>query len=522
MNRIVAPYFVIYFVVMTVFAVIVPWQQADWALYAWMNKDRDVQLSNEVTIVDVSYDQDRARFRSRVCGLLSALVTEDRSLPKAIALDIQIENEPAGLAEFERCVTATQSKGVKVYAAANPLDLSGNVTPQFLERHASKLYREVLDGFGHTRFDHLYGVAKYDPYLRLSENVSIPALPIKISEDLLGRPIRAGDHSIVLYLGNRADAERHTLVFVDGRVEGACSTANRKISDCLRGKIIVVGSLAADVTALQSRAGPELLAWALSERLLPSDLASPKPLTNAWLLIGLALGFSALTLWILGVILKHLPPMRGRLWLLIVMAAALAIGLLCLLVIGLSAFNVVYAQVTLIAIGIAATAVLSLAFLRKRALITDLNKGAPTVEEIYDIFISYSRTPENTRWVTQSVYEPLSRLTKADGSPVRIFFDQKSLRIGFYWFTELARAIYGSRLFVPVYSTDYFDKPFCKFEIEQAFIKEASQRGFVLPLSRGNKSIPQQYGHVQFLDADSNPGYVEELTRAVVQKLAPG
>ncbi len=399
------------------------------------------------------------------------------------------------------------------------MDLSGNLTTGFLERHASRLYREVLDGFGHTRFDHLYGVAKYDPYLRLNESVSIPALPIKIAEDLFGRPISVDNTAIVLYLGYRADAELHGLAFKDGRLEGACVTGNGTLSDCLRGKIIIVGSLAADVTAMQSRAGPELLAWALSERVLPADLASPKPLTNAWLLIGLALGHSALTLWILGVILKQMPPMRGRLWLLICLAGALAIAVLCLLVVGLRALNVVYAQVTLVTIGIVATSVLSLAFLRKRALVTDLNNGAPTVEETYDIFISYSRTPENARWVTRNVYEPLSALTKADGSPVRIFFDQNSLRIGVYWFTELTRAIYGSRLFVPVYSTDYFDKPFCKFEIEQAFIKEATQRGFVLPLSRGTTSVPKQYGHVQFLDIDSKAGYIEELSQVVKMRL---
>lgn len=517
MNRIAAPYFVGYLAAMIAFALIVPWQQLDWAVYASMHRAQQVAMSNEVTLVDVPYDQDRERYRTRICQLLSTLTQAERALPKAIALDIQIENEPAGLSMLEGCVAAAQAAGVKVYAAVNPLDLSGNVTPQFLESHAAKLYREVLDGFGHTRFEHLYGVAKYDPYLHLDANLSIPALPIKIAEDLVGRPISTDTTPIVLYVGTQADARHRTLKFIDTGLQGECATDGA--TDCLRGKLIIVGSLDKDISALHARPGPELLAWALSERLLPADLAAPKPLTNAWLLIGMTFGFSALTLWLLGVILKQVPPMRTRLEVLIAAAAVLSIGLLYLLIVTLRSLNIVYAQVTLIAVGNIITAALSLAFLRKRALTRDLIDDLPTVETTYDIFISYSRTPENAQWVAQHVYQPLSRMTKADGSPLRIFFDQKSLRIGVYWFTELGRGIYGSRVFIAVYSADYFSKPFCKFELEQAFIKEATRSGFVLPLSRGKQSVPQQYAHVQFLDAEANSGYIEELTRAVAARL---
>lgn len=528
MTRIVAPYVGGYFLIMGLILFAVSWQNVDWTVMGLMTSGYDARLSPDIVIADVPYDADREIYRTRICRVLRALGSTDRALPKAIALDIHIENEPAGLTKLEECIRDIQEKDVRVYAAIDPRDL-GNFMQDYLDRHAA-LYDELLDGMGHTRFDVLRGIAKYDPYLRLGDN-SIPALPITIAEQHFARPADASAKPIVLHLGKQADVAGQTLALSGAEnmsLQDACSDLttgqlNRASKDCTRNKIVIVGSQAKDIIEpLEPRSGPQLLAWALSERILPADLASPKLLASPTLLLSFTLLFSTATFLVLGVLMRRSPPVPGILWLLGCAAAAACIIAFGLIVAALRLLDYVYAQVTVVVAAILVTAFLSCAFVRRRALITDVSNGAPAAAEFYDIFISYSRTPENLSWVRDHLYEPLTHKTRSDGSSLRIFFDQRSLRIGVYWYTELTRALHGSRLFLSVYSSDYFDKPFCKFEVERAFIKDASRPGFVLPIARGQVNVPPQYSHVQFANVDAQPDYFESLYKVINERLAAG
>lgn len=510
MKRVIAPYLGVWIGLMAVITWLTPWRDADWALHAWMSQGQPVRLSPDVYLLELDYDTDRAHYRASVCQALRRLASHPPDVPRAVALDIQFENEPSGLLELERCIEEVQRAGLRIYAAINPLDSSGNVTPDFMQRHASRLYREVLDGFGHTRFDHLFGAAKYDPYLALNSTLSVPALPIKLAEDLFGRPVMRTDEPIMLATGVMPDTQR--LALKSGTLQGACT------GSCLRGKLLLVGSPAADVSPLGRRAGPELLAWALSERILPADLAVARPLTHLGLLAVLVVVFTALTLWFAGWLLRRASLRMGE-GMVVLTALAVALALLALLVAGMRALDLSYARVSLVVAAILLTAAVSLAFVRKRALVTELT-GTPTEDgDRYDVFISYSRTADNAQWVRREIYESLCKMTTPEGRPLRLFFDIASLSIGVYWYSRLTRAIAGSRMFVAIYSEDYFDKPFCRFEVERAFIREAIEPGFVLPVARAVQHIPQQYAHVQALDAATDPNFVEALKRAIDERL---
>ena len=46
----------------------------------------------------------------------------------------------------------------------------------------------------------------------------------------------------------------------------------------------------------------------------------------------------------------------------------------------------------------------------------------------YDVFVSYAhQPPANTAWVKQHVHAPVLAATHADGTPLKVFFDEGSI-----------------------------------------------------------------------------------------------
>ena len=225
----------------------------------------------------------------------------------------------------------------------------------------------------------------------------------------------------------------------------------------------MVGSLDKDQTDFRKLSGPEILAYAISERILPSDSAArPNVLASPTLLLALVVGFAALAVTLFWLLFRKWARFRSRLWLLALLSMGACMLGLALWVSGLSRLNYAYPQVTLVGIGILVSTGLSWFYTRRglelKLITPPTDKPEPSAQELpeYDVFISYARTPKNLAWVKANVYEPLLKLQKADGSAFRVFFDQRSIEPGEDWFAKLALAIEGSRFFLPVYTADYF------------------------------------------------------------------
>ena len=160
--------------------------------------------------------------------------------------------------------------------------------------------------------------------------------------------------------------------------------------------------------------------------------------------------------------------------------------------------------------------------LRERALQEDVSTGAQApLADVYDIFLSYSRTPkENAAWVAENLYVPLSKQL-IDGRPLRVFFDQTSIRVGSAWYFKLAESIQGSRCFVAVYSDEYFQKDFCKFEMGKAAVRLIKDRHFaVVPIMRGDVKVPPAFEHIQSLPATTPAEMVAQIVAALPAKVA--
>jgi hypothetical protein len=206
---------------------------------------------------------------------------------------------------------------------------------------------------------------------------------------------------------------------------------------------------------------------------------------------------------------------RARTWW--ASCAAVLFSLVCLIILVavIYALGHLYTQVTLVFIAvIVAVAIACFAVFHEELLASlqaDLESGKLQAAESYDVFISYSRDSGNAKWVEEQVFKPLCAARRVDGTPLNIFFDTRSIRVGDFWYRRLALAIAGSRYFVAVYSDDYFKKAFCLHELTLALARSAQKPDFVLPLLRTSNPVPPGFDHIQHIDVRQKPDFIEEL-----------
>jgi TIR domain len=329
-------------------------------------------------------------------------------------------------------------------------------------------------------------------------------LPLIVSID----PARIGamPASIVVPLGDDASfgAQIHRI--------RADPLAPPMIPAAPNAQYVVIGSLIEDSDNVMARPGPLLLAWALSDLLAGRSSAAPVPLNRplASLLLGL---MGALASW--SVFAATFAGMRSKVsapnWTLLAVAICL---LSCLIGLGL----LILIQFLVVASGrvaplawptacVLAASLLAMAsgvrWINDTRSRLNLERGAEEQAIAYDVFISYAHDPiENREWVRRHVAAPLSGLRHADGRPIRIFFDERSIEAGRQWKREIELALLGTCCFIPIYSERYFDRPYCREEIELADQLRIEGRLDFVPIARVTTGIPERYlRKVQYLDA---------------------
>ena len=496
------------------------WREADWQVFGWLNKANAPIWPAQWVIVDVPYEDstdDPTLFREKIAAVLSELA--DRERPRLVVLDVYFSSDSRGLKLLDAALLKLRAARVPAYAAINPLDQSGNLTAKFMDAHAASIYQTRLDGFGHTQFEFGGHTLKFDPYLSLSSSLAVPALAVVVAEQQFGRPIVAGNAPLIVNVGSPAIVANNTVRAVRRSSGGFEFASPLGIVD-LSGKNVLIGSLSKDRSPYAGRSGPELLAWALIERTASADaLSSQRPLTSNWMLLALVIAVPALSV----VAFSRLRRLRlsGRIALSLPPLGAVLVGfvLINFWVAVAYALGYIYPRVTLVAVGVMVATLLMWFHTRQQALrralemqVSDDHSG---ITATYDVFISYSRTPENALWVTQNVYQPLHNFRGVDGRPLRVFFDTENIKTGASWYATLVEAINNSRYFIAIYSGDYFDKGFCRFEMERAAIKRVHQSDFIIPILREPVTVPSEYDHIQFDDARTNPAFMATILAQV-------
>ncbi|MCW5665245.1 MAG: toll/interleukin-1 receptor domain-containing protein [Piscinibacter sp.] len=503
----------------------------DWRLFAALDGRRPPWPA-EFHLVDVPWDLNPAgieTFRHDLTRALQALAALDTP-PRAVVLDLSISALPLGLtADLETALDKLRERGTPVFAG---VDLRHPVTGEpdaaYLQRHAKTQVYDRLVGFGHTEYKVVGRAVWYEPciVLRGGDPGAAPpcegALAVSVAESLVKRPHerKAGQRPIVVNLqGERAPAEKRWVVdeAAGGTLRHPVSAAGPAASQALRHTVVVVGNLQHDrIGMLGDRPGTEVVALTVADQIVP--VAPLRLLTHWSALLAFTAFFSLAGVLCFSTLRRRVPALRLNLsaaWALAVLAMLAA---LVLVVVGLRhVADLVYPQVSFVALAtfyaVSLSAHRAHMRLRARAMQEDVTGGTTGgAVEAYDVFISYSRTPqENAAWVAANLAEPLAR-RQVDGRPLRVFFDQTSIRVGTSWYFKLAEAIQGSRCFVAVYTDEYFRKDFCRFEMGKAAVRLVRDGQFVVvPIVRGEVKVPAAFEHIQTLPAGDPARMVEQI-----------
>ena len=513
-----------------------PLEGLDWKVFSALN-NQPASWPPNFEVLDVAWDNNPATieaFRGDLTRALRALAALPTP-PGVVVLDISISALPIGLDELGAAVSALRARKTQVFAAvALHNSLTGEVDPDFLRLHAGPQVYDKLSGYGHTELNVKGRVVWYLPCLPLGAAQPgaavdcVPALAVRVAEVVRGHPEDRSPQQrpivVDIGTGEQLAAHRWTFQHDSGAIVGRSAPDGGDLAYA----VVIIGNLEHDrIGFLGDRAGTEVVAWTLADQIASDGAARLKLLTNpAWLLSFTAL-FSVLTLVTFSNLRRRVAALRLNLMAVWTIALVLVLAMLALTVLGLRhALGAVYPQVTFVALAVVYAVSLAAhrarMSLRERALQEDVSTGAQApLADVYDIFLSYSRTPkENAAWVAENLYVPLSKQL-IDGRPLRVFFDQTSIRVGSAWYFKLAESIQGSRCFVAVYSDEYFQKDFCKFEMGKAAVRLIKDRHFaVVPIMRGDVKVPPAFEHIQSLPATTPAEMVAQIVAALPAKVA--
>jgi hypothetical protein len=520
-----------------------PLEGLDWKVFNVLNTQRASWPQN-FEVLDVAWDNDPATteaFRhdiARALRTLAALPTP----PEAVVLDVSISSLPLGLDELGAALDELIARQTQVFAAvALYKSIDGELDPDFMRFHARRQIYDRLSGkYGHTELNVKGRAVWFLPCLPLDAarpragGSCVPALAVSVAESL-GR--RNYDRSpeqrpVVVDMGTGEDLAEHRWMLQrdSGAIvrHGTPTGGSAQVGNALAHKLVIIGNLEYDrVGLLGDRAGTEVLGWTLADQIAPAGAARLKMLTHPAWLLSLTAIFTVLALSTFSTLRRRVAALRLNLVAVWAVSLVLVLALLALVVVGLRvALGAVYPQVTFVALAVlyavSLTAHRVRMDLRERAMQEDVSTGtqaAPT--DAYDVFLSYSRTPkENAAWVVENLYGSLSKQV-VDGRPLRVFFDQTSIRVGTAWYFRLAESIQGSRCFVAVYSDEYFQKDFCKFEMGKAAVRLIKDRHFaVVPIVRGEVRVPAAFEHIQSIAATTPAEMVAQIVAALPAKPA--
>ncbi len=504
------------------------WQMADHLAFRALYLKETPSPGSSIRLVDVDYPEDARRdqprrYREAVGSALTQLAALPAP-PRTVLIDIWISNNPAGAEAIASGIAALRARGARVYAAVDPQDRHGRLTGDFMKSHHEAIYSSALDGYGHTHLDYAFGVLKYERELTLpteAGEVRVMALPVRAAVE----PERAGSlpQSLVIPLGPDAVFKpfTHRLADAAAKIEPALPADGAPA-------YAIVGSFAEDSDNILKRPGPLLLAWALSDLSAGRASVAREPLNDPLALAGLA-ALAALVCWgtfqlAFRATRMRVAPARWNALPRLLAPGAFVFSALVLL--GAGSIVLLAGRVIPVAFPIACAALAAaFAWLGARDWIAneqvrrDLSGRAEQRVAQYDVFVSYAHDPpENKAWVKSEVVAPLAALKHADGTPYRIFFDETSIEAGRQWKREIELALLGTRSFVPVYSERYFERPYCREEIEIADQLRIEGRLRMFPVARTADGVPELYlRKVQYIDVRANPRFAEALVAQVAE-----
>ena len=500
------------------------WRPADHWLFATLFMPSQDKPDDRILLLELpdvgANDPSSKEFRELLGSTLKQLALRR---PKQVAVDLAVMAGGEALPAVVEGLTALFNANIPVYFAIHP-----NIAPDEL---AGEVYQESrLTGIGHTELRLGQGLVFFrsvalQPYTA-KEFAYLPALLAGIDawtlpEYQVFSVPKDSSRSLGVRLEQIQTPLREMTVIV--------ASSKRECRQNRTGE--AQGAVCTDSASARVWSGPELLVWSLSDLLQGRASKMQRPVNNPYWVLVAALCTAGLAFvgYLLGVRLvgrvwspTHL---IRRLWLislgtLLMVILLLAVGEWLLVQLGWilpPAFPVLAGLIT---IGVCHTHSRG----NLAEILTAITHRATdnALKSEVDVFISYSHAPENAAWVEREIVEPLRAMTLTNGRKLRLFFDKSSITIGQDWFRRINLSILGSRCFLCVWSDDYLERDYCRWELDYAFPRAARRDFLFLPVAYlSNNAQPgsayAQYLQArQFVDASSRKDWIEEIKTALL------
>lgn len=507
------------------------WRPADHWLFAHFFMPANDQSHPGILLVelpDVGADDLSSRaFRELLAATLQQLALRG---PEQVAVDVAVLEGGAALPALTDAVAALLKARVKVYFGVHPgLDASQPL--------AAAIYRDAgLTGVGHTQL-HLGGGLVFFPSVvdRPGSGAQLAFLPALLAGKAVPDPFSLPPQQVIRVPRHGRLADKLLLTEHPDWAAVLPRTG-------LAGRTVIVASSARECRqpgeasicktgpGAVAWSGPELLVWALTDLWRGRDAGATRPVDRpAWVLVAaLSAAATGLVAHLLGLRLagRHWAPslLARRLWLVDALAfstvlAMLAVAEWLLIQLGWLLPPTFPVLATLIAVGVCHWH--SRAHLGELLAALTRHASAESLASELDVFISYSHAPGNAAWVEQHIVGPLRKMTLADGRPLRLFFDQGSITVGQDWFRRINLGILGSRCFLCVWSDDYLERDYCRWEIDYGFPLAARRNFLFLPvahLSAGATPGPAYAPYMQvrqYVDAALQPDFMATVQAAL-------
>ena len=509
------------------------WHRLDYFVYRtlYLDASRNIQLAENILLIDLPYlsndnNNDPTEYRLRLADLLGVMAASERERPQAVILDIWISNDSRGLAELTEAIKRLRERPagpVDVYAAFNPHADGKEGAEQLWKEHAQDLYRSVLTGYGHTELDLSMGVLSYEPELQIPAKAGTTelmwALPARVAMDM-GRSDRpAGGRAVVLPIGSEAALGQQTIAFMHA---GTSTSSGRFLASRAATAPVAPNVRQEDRAdrkphrgSLQrsTSGGPELDRMGTErsieeqqhvEATAEQSRRGARP-DHVLRLVHRVRVRSAVQI-------RHAPANQASADGLAVRSASAPRRWQWSRQPHSRSTTSRRSRSPLFAIVLAA--ILAWRFALK-FLVTGIAEGRGK----YDAFISYSR--QHSEWVMKHVYEPLKAMRKADGSELAVFFDRTEIGLGEAFTTRYMWAIVDSRFFIPIFSEDYYGRKHTRNEMDMAYKRSVEKKIVILPVAHTAQPVPEIYSHLNYVDAQANPRFIEDIQKSLLGVLSP-
>lgn len=495
------------------------WKKWDTAFYKKVYMDESnaaSKLSSSISVVKIvkpnldSKNESLKQFRKKIISFLNTVEHHHNKneAPEAIIFDISFSSDTTQLKELKEAIEKVRAKRIDVYAVYN--------LRQYFEQdsifesndfnQARVLYDSVLVGGRlHSGFVADKKLIYYpsDIFLNTAfgDTVKVESIVKRVALNQDSNNFSQEFKNLVTPLGPNEAIQKETYTFIEPQgTENSFGSFDRALD--MHQKFVLVGDLENDYQKDIETPRTYFLAWALNERIIEDKIVK-QPIDNLTIIIGQTLFFSFLTVVIFALLFKYVKRLQTKSKTLAVIS--FVISLIFFSIYGL----LIYVSGSVIPIGMTLMGMALAAFLTWRFALKFLVMGIIEGSGEHDVFISYSHNDYD--WVKTNLYLPLTEFKKKDGSPLKIFFDEKSIGVGEQFTIKYMKGIADSKVIIPVISETYNVKNHCQNELNMAIKRSVEKLMVMTPVTFDFNIVPQILTHILILDVNQNKDFMESI-----------